>query len=898
MPLEAWSRGSPPGGDRRRRASATTPRALASRRIAPGAVVAVAAVAAVAGACGSAPPPHVPEVPRAAPEVALAEQVRPLAYRLELEVSPRAPTFRGVVEIELDIAAPTAQLELHAVHLQLDRADVLLAGRREPLRQLDAVAPALRLAAARPLPRGRVTVQLAYRGSTTFDEQGLFRQRVGDRWYLFSQAEAQFARRIAPCFDEPRFKTPWSVSVVAPRDALALGNAEAIADEPLPDGRHRVRFAATPAMASYLLAIAVGPFDVVDLGRHGRAAVPVRLFTPAGRAGRTSVAAEVLPRLIAGLEARLALPLPLRKLDVVAIPDFFGAMENPGLITVDANELLDAARAPEEGRAELRGTLARVLAHELAHQWFGNLVTPRTWRDLWLSESLATWASHLPLDGLPQLDPELGRLTSRFKAWAEDRRAPSAVRRAPGRHVDQLFDTIRYDKGGALVTMLERWLGEARFAGALRAFVAAHAGRAVDAGALARELEPLDVQAGSVLLAALARPGIPTVTFALDCRGAPALEVALAPSDGPLPICVRVDAEPAPVAGCRVFAAPGRWPLPVARCPRWVAANDDLRGYYRAAWRGGAPRPPSSAQTRGERLGLGWELAVELIAELDAVAAGGPRVGGGAAMVTEALAGLRARASSGASLEEDLADLELIVALDRALRDDELPAWRELRARRAAAMLTRLGDPRADAELERVRAGRMLDVLVDAPWPAALTAEARRRARAAPSASREASIAWRMVALAGGAGALRELVHAARRGPTRAASVALTALPLAAAPPLFAALDRGELTWADATPALKGWLARRLAQGPVLAALVARRHALARHLGLRPQRWLLQAAMSLCGDAQAADLQRLVAALPGDAQVPPSTWDRIRKCARDRDALGRVPAPGDWPPPS
>jgi alanyl aminopeptidase len=170
----------------------------------------------------------------------------------------------------------------------------------------------------------------------------LFRQQSGEHWYLFSQGESVFARRITPCFDEPRFKTPWRLTLVVPKQHAALANTleESVTVE---GAKKRVRFAETPVMASYLLTIAVGPFDVVDAGTVGKQKIPVRVAVHAGAGKQVSVVASKLPAIVAALEAYVGEPLPLTKLDLVGVPQFFGAMENPGLITFEEPMLIGKA---------------------------------------------------------------------------------------------------------------------------------------------------------------------------------------------------------------------------------------------------------------------------------------------------------------------------------------------------------------------------------------------------------------------------------------------------------------------------------------------------------------------------------------------------------------------------
>jgi alanyl aminopeptidase len=239
---------------------------------------------------------------------------------------------------------------------------------------------------AEPLPAGPARIDIAFDAPFSDALAGLYRVKEGDRWYAFTQFEATDARRAFPCFDEPGFKTAYDVSITAPKGMIAIANA--------PDTAHKdagamttFTFATTRPLPSYLVAFAVGDFDV----REGaKSPVPIRLVATKGRAALGQLALDATQGLVTKLGEYFDVRYPYEKLDIVAVPDFWaGAMENPGLITFKNDLLL---LDPATATTPIKRSMAAVIAHELAHQWFGDLVTMQWWDDLWLNEGFATWA--------------------------------------------------------------------------------------------------------------------------------------------------------------------------------------------------------------------------------------------------------------------------------------------------------------------------------------------------------------------------------------------------------------------------------------------------------------------------------------------------------------------------
>ncbi len=407
----------------------------------------------------------------------LPEGVAPTAYRLDLEVDPSANRFSGAVEIDVALAQPHLRIWLHA--LGPDVGSVV--ARLPDGRTIDgafegglAEGGVSKIDFEEPIPAGDATLVMAYEAPYNRLLAGLYKTSQGGEDYLATQMEPIDARRMLPSFDEPRFKTPWTVSVTAPADDVVVANGALIARETLSDGRVRHRFATTRPIQTYLLALVVGPFDEVvweplAANEIRSAPVPFRGFAAMGKGPKLETALETTEALLQYQEAYFDFAYPYTKLDLIAAPAFaFGAMENAGAIIYREARLLIDDRTPLAAR---RATLA-THAHELAHQWFGNLVTPKWWDDIWLNEAFATWMSYKTMAAY---DPEGGydRAVTRraLGAMAADSLASARQIRNPiERNADILdaFDSITYSKGGGVLSMFEAFLGEAAFREGIR----------------------------------------------------------------------------------------------------------------------------------------------------------------------------------------------------------------------------------------------------------------------------------------------------------------------------------------------------------------------------------------------------------------------------------------------
>lgn len=406
----------------------------------------------------------------------LPASVTPKAYHLALEPDLEKLAFKGEVTIDLEVRAATRQIVLHAAHL--DIASATLGG--EPLEiRLEPAHERVILAARSPIPAGAASVNLRFSGAISEEMRGFYRSSYtkpdGTKAVMATtQFEATSARRAFPCFDEPALKAVFEVTITAPKGRRAISNMPQIAEEPLAEGARKVRFAPSPVMSTYLLAFAVGEFDSIEGKTEGGMAV--RVFTTPGRAELGRFALETAIRGLKyfgdyyGIPYERALP----KLDLLAIPDFeYGAMENWGAITFRETAIFVD---PQRSSIPQRRRVAEVVLHELAHQWFGNLVTPEWWSYLWLNESFATFMAYKASNALfPEwniFEEYLAQITSAGKSLDSLRSShPVEVAVRDPNEVDQIFDAISYNKGGSVLRMLEQAVGEKAFQAGVRRFL-------------------------------------------------------------------------------------------------------------------------------------------------------------------------------------------------------------------------------------------------------------------------------------------------------------------------------------------------------------------------------------------------------------------------------------------
>jgi alanyl aminopeptidase len=566
--------------------------------------------------CAGTPPPA-PGSPAAAPAAApgpsadaataapattglfrLPADVHPRRQRVWIEVLPEQVTFRGRVEIPLVLDAPRAELFVSARGLSFGTGSLQTTGGELPVTaEPDDVRGAARLALPRPAPAGPATLILEYRGRLDARLVGLYRVKTPAGWAAYSQFEAIDARRAFPCFDEPGFKIPWDIEVSIPAALQAFSNTP-VAEEKGEGAMKRIRFQTTRPLPSYLLAFAVGDFDVVTpppLPPNEIRPTPLQLrgVAPRGRGAELAYALKAGGELLVDLERWFGIPYPYPKLDHVAVPDFaYGAMENAGIITyVDDALLVDDAHASQKQRTAVAATMA----HEMAHQWFGDLVTMRFWEDLWLNESFATFMTS---EVVPAWDPRLGydqkTLAEAQKAMDNDALSRAHPLRHPLRTEQDIFGfdaKVIYPKGAATLRMFRGYLGRERFRKAIADYLLGHADGNATSEDLVDALSRAEPGAGEAFRSFLIPAGLPRVDARLSCepgrarlllsqqRSLPLGSTASAAQRWSIPVCARVEGRSEP-ACVLLTEATGALELG-SRCPRWVHPNAAAEGYYR-----------------------------------------------------------------------------------------------------------------------------------------------------------------------------------------------------------------------------------------------------------------------------------------------------------------------------
>jgi cytosol alanyl aminopeptidase len=532
----------------------------------------------------------------------LPGSVVPQAYRLHLQVDPDQPRHQGEVEIALQLRQPvpaSGAIRLHAKGLQLHAVWLEAGDRRWRGKARPVDAERVDLQFGQPLPAGPALLRVAFSGRLAMqDVFGLFRQQEDGQWNAFTQFQADGARQAFPLFDEPGWKVPWTLSLTVPKALVAVSNMPVDSEAPAQPGFKRLQFQPTPPMPSYLLAFGVGRFDVVDAGQAGRNKVPMRFIVPAGRSADVAYAAGHTGRILAALEAWFDMPHPYAKLDSLALPltTEFGAMEHAGLVTYASSLLL---ASPAEHTPQFERDYTAIAAHELAHQWFGNLVTLAWWDDLWLHESFASWLG----DKITaEVQPGWGWQTSvqraRQAAMRADRLRSARRIAQPVLQDDDLrnlWDAITYQKGQTVLAMFEAWLGPAAFQAGVRRYIRRHAWGSATSADFFQALAATDPALPDAVRSFTHQGGVPKLAVTLQCEGGPPrLQLAqsrLLPLGSPdaagqrwqLPLLVRT---PAGTSRLLMTDAEATLALPDADCPAWVQANAGGSGYWRTAYAG------------------------------------------------------------------------------------------------------------------------------------------------------------------------------------------------------------------------------------------------------------------------------------------------------------------------
>jgi alanyl aminopeptidase len=535
----------------------------------------------------------------------LPADTAPLHYALHLTIDPRRDRFDGEARIRVRLAKASDHVWLHAQQMDIRavRATDAAGAAVEAKAVTHGDTGVLEVRFAHRLPAQEVELAFDYDAPFNGQLEGVYKVKVGDDAYAVTQMEPVSARLAFPGFDEPRFKVPFDLALTVPVQDVAVANTRPVREEKSADAKWKtIAYATTPPLPTYLVAFAVGPWDVAEAApippnAVRKNALPLRAIGPRGSKDKLAWALEVAPAIVKFYEDYTAQPYPFDKLDLLGAPDFSaGAMENAGLIIYrDAYLLTDAQSAADHYRS-----VFNIEAHEIAHQWYGDLVTVPWWDDIWLNEAYATWGQAKATSALrPEYHADLEALESRLYAMANDSLLSTRKIRQPilGRgDIETAFDSITYQKGAAVLAMFETWVGDERFRKGMRAYLAR---RAFGSGSSDDLIETLAEASGKgetfakAMRSFLDQPGVPLVRSELACEAGKAtltlaqsryLPYQVMSKDAPrwgVPVCARFGHGGGSDTQCFLLEqAEQRFDVAGA-CPDWYLPNADARGYYR-----------------------------------------------------------------------------------------------------------------------------------------------------------------------------------------------------------------------------------------------------------------------------------------------------------------------------
>ncbi len=564
----------------------------------------VLAISACSGPWGAAVKPQSPDaLAAAAPIGRLSDAARPDAYRVALDIDPREAGFSGRVEIDTRFKAPADGVWLHSDDINVKAVKVKVRGKEFDATWTDVLPTGVAwVQFPKTLKAKQATLIIDYDAQFDVTLSGLFKVDENGDAYALAKSESIQARRFLPSFDEPGLKAPFKFSMTIPDGMHAIHNTPEVSRAPAREGFVTVDFKETRPLSTYLLSVAVGNFDKVDYAAippNALRAEPIPLtgYARRGKGKELEFALSLTPAYVLALEEAFQQPYPYEKLDIVAAPQWpSGATELAGAITYREGRIL---RNEATGSAQILA-LKQIHVHELAHMWFGNLVTPPWWDDLWLKESFATWSEPMLLSIVePEAGHDVEAVIEGLKAMSLDRLA--AVRPVSGpiarnEDIRNAYDAITYQKGMAVIRMVDTYFGAEKFRPALGRYVAEFADGEADSadffGVIGKVTNEPRIE--NVFRSFVTQQGLPLIEATVSCTPN-GVDVGLKqsrfkPLGSPIqnetlwtvPVCVSAYAKGETRDQCTLLdRKEGGVAFEGMACPDYVMPNKQGAGYFR-----------------------------------------------------------------------------------------------------------------------------------------------------------------------------------------------------------------------------------------------------------------------------------------------------------------------------
>ena len=520
----------------------------------------------------------------------------PSHYKMTLTPDLKAATFEGEETIDVQVPAATDHIVLNAAEITFGDVEITSGRNTQKARvTTDDKAEMATLKVSQQIPAGPAQIHIKFKGILNDKLKGFYLSKMPRRNYAVSQFEATDARRAFPSFDEPALKATFDISLVVDEGDTAISNGKIANDQPGPAGKHTITFETTPKMSTYLVALLVGDFKCLQDSQDG---IPIRVCAVPEKVELGKWALESAKAILAYYDKYYEIKYPFKKLDLIAIPDFAaGAMENTAAITYrDIAILTDETTASVGQKKGVTSTDA----HEMAHQWFGDLVTMAWWDDIWLNEGFATWMTSKPMKAWkPEWNVDMDEVQGTSGSLGIDASKTTRPIHARAGEADtpdqiaQLFDGIAYGKTAAVLRMIEHYIGEQSFRNGVNAYIKQHEygnAKADDFwnAMTAASKKPVD----KIMPTFVNQAGAPLLTVTSQCTNNkatlnisqqrffenPADLKAGSPELWQVPICVKTGSG---APQCEVITQKQQT-VAVNGCPAWTYINAGGYGYFRS----------------------------------------------------------------------------------------------------------------------------------------------------------------------------------------------------------------------------------------------------------------------------------------------------------------------------